>query len=100
MALSVRARNALHRLGCQTVEDVLRLDFSASLRQLGSKTRAEVLGQLGKAGLRPFLLERPSETEMRRIAHSLDRMQSRMHATFESVMRELRTLQDRLKKIQ
>lgn len=99
LRLSVRARNALHRLGCRTVEDVFKLDFSASLRQLGSKTRLEILQQLEECGFRPAAPDKPSQTEMTRIAISLDRVQSRVSTAFESVIREIRALQDRLDKL-
>ncbi len=38
LGLSVRTRNALRAIGCDTVEDVLELDLSASVRGLGRKT--------------------------------------------------------------
>jgi DNA-directed RNA polymerase alpha subunit len=88
LQLSVRARNALHRLGCETVQDVCLLDFNVSMRQLGAKTRLEVLDRLARAGFRPVLFEKPSSTEVRKIARGLDR-----------VGREIRILQERLKKL-
>jgi hypothetical protein len=99
LQLSVRARNALHRLGCQTVADVLHLDFNTSIRQLGSKSRLEVLERLDKAGFHPLLPEKPPPSELRRIARGLDRVQTRISSAYESVMREIRMLQDRLEKL-
>ena len=99
LQLSVRARNALRRLGCETVDDVFHLDFNGSLRQLGSKTRSEVLNQLGAFGFRPVLAAKPLMAEMSRIARSLDRAQSRINSAFESVIREIRGLQDRIEKL-
>jgi DNA-directed RNA polymerase alpha subunit len=99
LQLSVRAKNALHRLGCETVADVLRLDFNGSIRQLGSKTRSEILDRLDKAGFRMVLPEKPLPSEMRRIARGLDRVQARINSAYESVMREIRQLQGRLEKL-
>jgi hypothetical protein len=99
LQLSVRARNALHRLDCKTVGDVFRLDFNGALRQLGSKTRLEVLSKLEEFGFRLAIPNQTKQMEMRRIARNLDRVQSRINTTIESVMRKIRTLQDRLKKL-
>jgi hypothetical protein len=103
LQLSVRARNALHRLGCETVEDVCGLNFHASLRQLGDKTRSEILDKLAQAGLRPghhpSMPAQANLAEIRRIARGLDRVQSRIDATCDSVRREIRMLQDRLNKM-
>jgi DNA-directed RNA polymerase alpha subunit len=99
LQLSVRAKNALHRLGCETVADVLRLDFNVSIRQLGPKTRSEVLDQLDKAGFRPLAQDKPLPSEMRRIARGLDRVQTRINSAYQSVMREIRMLQERLEKL-
>src|SRR5436309_7207772 len=38
LGLSVRTRNALHGVGCHTVDDALRLDLSSSGRGLGRTT--------------------------------------------------------------
>ena len=46
LEISVRARNALHHVGCNSVQDVLRLDMSGPLRRVGNATRAEVLAAL------------------------------------------------------
>ncbi len=99
LQLSVRARNALHRLGCQTVEDVFRVDFSRAVRQVGSKTRTEVLEKLEEHGFRQPATPGPSPTEVSRIARSLDRVQTRVNTAFEGVRREIRVLQERLKKL-
>ena len=43
LALSIRARNALHNLGCRNVDDVLQLNLSGSVPRVGGKTKMEVL---------------------------------------------------------
>lgn len=50
LGLSVRARNQLHDLGCNTVEDVLRLDLSTC--HMGRRSRHEVLESLKRWGFR------------------------------------------------
>ena len=51
LGLSVRARNQLHDLGCNTVEDVLRLDLSNC--HMGRRSRHEVLESLKRWGFPP-----------------------------------------------
>ena len=56
LGLSVRTRNALRAIGCDTVEHVLGLDLSASVRGLGTLAglaiRATILGTPRSASVR------------------------------------------------
>ena len=58
-----------------------------------------MLDRLDKAGFHPLFPDKPSPSEVTRIARSLDRVQSRLNTAFESVMREIRALQDRVEKL-
>jgi hypothetical protein len=101
LALSIRAINALHRLGCRSVHDVLQLDMSGPVPRVGSKTRTEVLVALQSAGFRHPALHRGSITGVASLARSLERMQERVNAALRSVAKEVsvvqRQLQDWLK---
>ena len=96
--LSVRSRNALHRLGCRTVGEVKALDLTQSLRQIGSKGKLEVFEALERGGFRHPAMDAPSSVEMSSVARSLERLKSRINKTTEVVTREISALQERLAK--
>ncbi len=97
--VSVRARNALHHIGCNSVQDVLRLDMSGPLRRLGNATRAEVLAALQNAGFRHPSLASPAP-EIATVTRSLERMHARIDGALKTVAKEVSLLQDRLRKWQ
>ncbi len=97
LPLSSRARNAIHRLGCGTVKDVLQLDLSA-VRGIGRKTRVEVCAALRNSGLPQPELDERLDSEMRGLDNSLERMQSRIAAALEVVAKEIALVQRRLRK--
>lgn len=98
LGLSVRARNALRAIGCNTVAEALRLDLSSSIRGLGRKTKGELLTMLGRAGFHhPSLDEQPA-SDMRILEHSLERMQNRIDRTLAVVAEEIRFIRKRLHK--
>ncbi len=96
LALSIRARNALHNLGCQSVHDVLGLDLSASLPRLGGKTRVEVLVALERAGFRHRALDRGAAAGITSVSRRLDRMQERINLALRSVAKEVGLVQRQL----
>ena len=101
LALSVRARNALHNLGCRNVGDVLQLNLSGSVPRVGGKTKIEVLVGLQAAGFRHPAFDRGPVEGVTSLARSLDRMQERINFALRSVAKEVgvvqRQLQDWLK---
>jgi hypothetical protein len=97
LPLSSRARNAIHRLGCGTVKDVLQLDLSA-VRGIGRKTRGEVCAALRNSGLPQPELDERLDSEMRGLDHSLERMHARIAAALEVVAKEVALVQRRLRK--
>jgi len=101
LELSNRARNALHRLGCRTVNDVLQLDLSGTLPRVGGKSRMEVLVALQSAGFRHPSINREPVAGVTSLARSLERMQERINVALRSVEKEVgvvqRQLQDWLK---
>ena len=97
LALSARARNALHSLGCDLVSDVVRLDLSTS-RGIGRKTRTEVLAALAAAGIRHTASEETENPEIRSIHRSLDRLHSRVSEALGAVTKEIAVLKKKLRK--
>lgn len=98
LGLRVRARNALRRLECNTVEDVLRLDLSSSVRGLGPKTKEDLLTRLERAGFHHPTRGEQSAEEIRILERSLERMRSRIDAALEAMAKEIRLAKKRLRK--
>jgi hypothetical protein len=100
LGLSVRTRNALRGIGCDTVEDLLGLEFSSPVRGVGRKTREELLTALERTGFRhPTAESEPASEEMRLLESSLERMQGRLEAALGAVAREIRLIKQRLRKL-
>ena len=97
LPLSSRARNAIHRLGCGTVKDVLEMDLSA-VRGIGRKTRREVCAALRVSGLPQPELDERLDYEMQGLDSSLERMHRRIAAALETVAKEIALVQKRLRK--
>jgi RNA polymerase alpha subunit len=97
LALSSRARNAIHRLGCERVKDLLGLDLSA-VRGIGRKSRVEVRTALRNSGLPQPELDEDLDSEMRGLDSSLERMHGRIKATLEDVAREIALVQKRVRR--
>lgn len=98
LGLSVRARNALRTIGCNTVEDALRLDLSSAIRGLGGKTKGELLTRLERAGFHHPSLEEQPASEMRILERSLERIESRLDRALGVVAEEIRFIKKRLHK--
>jgi DNA-directed RNA polymerase alpha subunit len=98
LGLSVRTRNALRAIGCDTVENVLALDLGSSVRGLGRKTKEELLTALELSGFRHPALEQQPASEIQVLERSLDKMQSRVDAAHASISKEIRILKQRLRK--
>lgn len=96
LALSMRARNALHRLGCRTINDVLQLDMSGPVPRVGGKTRMEVLVALQGAGFRHPALDRGPMPGVTSLARSLERLQERINVALRSVAKEVSVVQRQL----
>jgi hypothetical protein len=96
--LSVRSRNALHRLGCRTVGEVNALDLTQSLRQIGSKGKLEVFAALERGGFRHPAMDAAPSAELSRMTRSLERLKMRISKTLEAVTREISAMQERLAK--
>jgi DNA-directed RNA polymerase alpha subunit len=98
LGLPVRTRNALRGIGCNTVDDVLKLDLSASVRGLGPKSREQLLDRLARAGFHHPAIEEQPASEIKILERSLERMQSRIDRALGAVAKEIRLLKQRLRK--
>ncbi len=98
LGLSVRTRNALRAIGCDTVEKVLALDLGSSVRGLGRKTKGELLTALELGGFRHPALEQQPASEIQVLERSLDKMQTRVDAALVAISKEIRLLKQRLRK--
>jgi hypothetical protein len=99
LGLSVRTRNALRGIGCDTVEDILELDLKTPIRGVGRKTRDELLAALELAGFPHPAVGDESSSEMRVLERSLERMQGRVEAALTAVAKEIHLLKQRLHRV-
>ena len=97
LALSSRALNAIHRLGCDTVKEVLALDLS-TVRGIGRKTKGEVCAALRSCGLPQPELDEHRDCEIRGLEGTLERMHGRIRLALEAVAKEVALVQRRLRK--
>ena len=98
LGLSVRARNALKGVGCQTISDLLRLDLERPVRGFGKLAREEVLAKLESAGIPHPSVSRPSQ-EMALLDHSLQRLEQRIHSAFGALSKEVHAVRHKLRRL-
>ena len=98
IGLSVRTLNALRGVGCNTVEDVLRLDLSTPIRGLGRIAKQELLGKLERAGFSHPESGQPA-SEISRLERNLERIEERVDATLRAITREVHAARQRLAKL-
>jgi hypothetical protein len=98
LGLSVRARNALKSVGCNTVADLLRLDLDRPVRGLGKLAREELLGKLESAGIPHPSVNRPSN-DIALLEHSLERLEQRIHSAFGALSKEVHAARHKLRRL-
>lgn len=98
LGLSVRTLNAVRGVGCNTVEDVLRLDLSTPIRGLGRIAKQELLGKLERAGFSHPESGQPA-SEISRLERNLERIEERVDATLRAITREVHAARQRLAKL-
>lgn len=96
LALSLRARNALHHFGCRDVQDVLRLNLGAAIPRAGGKTKTEVILALQAAGFRHASSGHGSAEGLESLARRLDRMQERINMALRTIAKEVTAMQRQL----
>ena len=98
LALSVRTRNALRGVGCDTIGDVLRLNLDAPVRGLGRIAKEELLVKLERAGL-PHPTDSEPASEISRLERNLERIQERVDSTLGALSKEIRAARQRLRRL-
>lgn len=98
LELPVRTRNALRGIGCNTVDDILKLDLASAVRGLGPKSKEQLLGRLARAGFQHPAIEEQPASEIKILERSLERMQSRIDRALDLVAKEIRLVKQRLRK--
>ena len=98
LGLSVRARNALRGVGCNTIADVLRLDLQRPVRGLGKLAREELLEKLERAGIAHPSEPRPGN-EIAGLEHTLERLEQRIHTAFGALSKEIHVARHKLRRL-
>ena len=98
LGLPVRTRNALRSIGCKTIGDVIRLDLSAPLRGLGSKSKKVLLEKLSIEGFGHPGAKEPPVSQFRLLERSLERIQRRVDRAFGEVTREISAVKQKLRR--
>src|SRR5690349_1388489 len=98
LGLSVRARNALKGVGCNTIADVLKLDLEQPVRGLGKLAREELLAKLDSAGISHPSATRPSQ-DIALLEHSLERLEQRIHSAFGALSKEVHAARHKLRRL-
>jgi hypothetical protein len=98
LGLSVRARNALKAVGCNTIADVLMLDLERPVRGLGKLAREELLAKLESAGIEHPSAARPSQ-DIALLEHSLERLEQRIHSAFGALSKEVHAARHKLRRL-
>jgi hypothetical protein len=98
LGLPVRTRNALRGIGCKTIADVMRLDLSAPLRGLGTKSKKMLLEKLGTEGFCHPRAKEPPVAEFRLLERSLERIQRRVDRAFGAVTKEISAVKQKLRR--
>jgi hypothetical protein len=99
LALSIRARNALHEVGCRTVGDVLRLDLSGSVPRLGPASRRELALALAHFGFtHPHLCE-PADTDLVNVSRTLHQLKAQIASCLRTWEHQMDGIESRLRKL-
>jgi hypothetical protein len=98
LGLPVRTRNALRSIGCKTIGDVMRLDLSAPVRGLGTKSKKMLLEKLGTEGFCHPGAKEPPAAEFKLLERSLERIQRRVDRAFGAVTKEISAVKQKLRR--
>src|SRR5262249_42467616 len=98
LGLSVRTRNALRGVGCDTIADLLRLDIDTPVRGLGKIAREDLLANLDRAGSPPPPEPQPAP-ETPRIERTLERMHHRVDPPPGALSKETRAPRQRPRRL-
>jgi Bacterial RNA polymerase, alpha chain C terminal domain len=100
LALSMRARNALHEIGCVTAGDVLEKDFTRAVRRFGPVTRREITAVLREHGFAvPPALMDGSTSRIFELRRDLARLRDSIEDTTRRLRNHIERLEHRLNKL-
>jgi hypothetical protein len=98
LGLSVRTLNALRGVGCNTVEDALKIDLATPIRGLGRMAKEELLAKLEHSGFAHPEAGQPT-SDITRLERNLERIEERLDTTLRAISREVRSARQRLRKL-
>jgi hypothetical protein len=100
LALSGRARNALHEAGCTTIRDLLENDFSRAIRRLGPITREEISVALHEHGFgAPAKLSGERDERIADLVREIDRLRTSIETESRHWQSRVERLERRLRKL-
>jgi Bacterial RNA polymerase, alpha chain C terminal domain len=100
LMLSMRARNALRELGCDSVRSVLEKDFTKAVRRLGAVSRQEILSALAGRGFAPpATLQDPRDVHVTELSRSVTRLKEHIDESYRRWCEQLERLELRVRRL-
>ena len=102
LSLPTRALHLLRQLGCETVGDVLREDFTRSVRHFGPTTRESIAVALVKHGFEPpasLRQEQVNSSEITAVGSEVAALHSALNRMTNSFRNSLRRIERSLAKL-
>jgi hypothetical protein len=99
LALSMRARNALRKLGCQTVRQVLDRDFTRASRRFGPISKREVAAALIRNGFTPPPTLEGRQSNVTALERDVSRLRRRIESSYQFWLDQVVRLEEGLRKL-
>lgn len=99
LGLSMRSRNALRKLGCDTIQSLLDRDFSRAVRGFGSISRHEVATALIRHGLNPPPTLESREPTVAALAQDVSELRQRLEYTYRLWLTHIERLEESVRKL-
>lgn len=99
LMLSMRARNTLRELGCDTVRSVIERDFSKAVRRFGPVTRQEVVSALAESGFTPPLSLTSRQLTVSELGWHVSKLRQKIELSYRCWLDEVERLEDRIGKL-
>ena len=100
LMLSMRARNALRELGCDSVRSVLEKDFTKAVKRLGAVSRQEILSALAARGFAPpDTLQDPRDVHVTELSRSVSRLKEHIDDSYRRWCEQLERLEVRVRRL-
>lgn len=98
LGLPLRTLNVLHKTGCNTIGDLMRLDLSTSVRGLGARSKKMLVERLSLNGFSHPGAEEQPVSEIRWLERRLERIQRRVDLALGAVTKEISATKQRLRR--